>query len=253
MSEIRLKTDAELEKMRQAGKLAAQVLEYVGQYVAPGVSTGYLNRLAEEFTLSHGAVSAPLNYNGFPQSICTSVNQVVCHGIPSDKHILKSGDIINIDITVILDGFHGDTSATYCVGEVSEKARLLVEHTEKAMYKGIKAIKPGAYLSDAGKAIEKYVRKFGYSIVREYGGHGIGRAFHEPPQVFHHYTPENRIVLKKGMIFTIEPMINMGRNWRVTTSREDGWTVTTIDGSLSAQFEHTVAVVDSGVEILTKV
>jgi len=250
---IKIKNSTEIGKMRKAGKLATQLLDYIQPFVKEGVSTLYLNDICEEFTQKHGAISAPLNYNGFPKSICTSINNVVCHGIPSKKDILKNGDIVNIDVTVILDGFHGDTSRTFMIGEVDDKVKSLVTRTENAMYRGIDAVKPGKYLYEVGKTIEKYISKFGYSIVRDYSGHGIGRQFHEDPQVFHHFTLNNKIRLRMGMIFTIEPMINMGESYLVKTSRKDGWTVTTADGSLSAQFEHTILVTNDGAEILTKV
>jgi len=237
--------------MKRAGKLAAQVLDFIETYVEPGISTGKLDKFCHDFIVKNNAIPAPLNYCGFPKSVCTSVNDVVCHGIPSFDHILRSGDIVNIDVTVILDGYHGDTSRTFLVGEVSQQAKKLVKRTEQAMYEGIKAVKPGVFLYEAGRAIEAYIEQFGYGIVQDYGGHGIGKNFHEPPNVFHFYTPENKIKLKKGMTFTIEPMINQGGSPNVITSSEDGWTVKTADGSLSAQFEHTIAVTDSGYEILT--
>ena len=249
---IKIKNAKEIEKMRKAGKLAAELLNYIEPFVKEGISTLYLNNLCEEYTKKHGAISAPLNYNGFPKSICTSINNVVCHGIPSEKDILKDGDIVNIDVTVILNGYHGDTSRTFIIGSVDEKIKSLVRRTEQAMYRGIDAVKSGEYLYKVGKTIEKYISKFGYSIVRDYGGHGIGKVFHEDPHVFHYYSRENRIRLKSGMIFTIEPMINLG-SYKVNTSSVDGWTVTTADGSLSAQFEHTILVTDKGAEILTKV
>ena len=250
---IKIKNTTEIDKMRKSGKLAAQLLDYIEPFVKKGASTLYLNDLCEDFTKKHGAISAPLNYNGFPKSICTSINNVVCHGIPSEKDILKSGDIVNIDVTVILDGFHGDTSRTYMIDKVDDKVKNLVMRTEKAMYRGIDAVKSGKYLYEVGKAIEKYINKFGYSIVQDYTGHGIGRKFHEEPQVFHHFTNDNKIRLEKGMIFTIEPMINMGASHLVDVSQKDGWTVTTTDKSISAQFEHTILVTDNGVEILTKI
>jgi len=249
---IYIKNEYDIKEMRKAGKLAAKLLSYIEPFVKEGVSTLRLNGLCEDFTKKHGAISAPLNYNGFPKSICTSINNVVCHGIPSAKDILKDGDIINIDVTVKLDGYHGDTSRTYLIGNVSEEAKNLVRRTEEAMYRGIKAVKPGKYLYEVGKAIEKYISKFGYSIVRDYVGHGIGKNFHEEPQVYHHYSLSNKIRLQEGMIFTIEPMINMGKSYEVKTSPLDGWTVTTEDGSLSAQFEHTILVTSKGAEILTK-
>jgi len=249
---ICIKNKYDIEMMRKAGKLAAKLLNYISPFVKEGVSTLYLDNLCEEFTKKHGAISAPLNYNGFPKSICTSINNVVCHGIPSEKEILKDGDIINIDVTVKLGGYYGDTSRTYLIGNVSEEAKYLVRRTENAMYRGIKEVKPGKYLYEVGKAIEKYISKFGYSIVRDFVGHGIGKNFHEEPQVYHHYSLRNKIRLQEGMIFTVEPMINMGKSYEVKVSSEDGWTVTTEDGSLSAQFEHTVLVTSKGAEILTK-
>lgn len=250
---IRIKNPMEIEKMRRAGKLAAQLMNHIEPHVKEGVSTLYLNDLCSVYTKLHGAVSAPLNYVGFPKSICTSINNVVCHGIPSEKDVLRNGDIVNLDVTVILDGFHGDTSRTFIIGKVEQSISDFVERSEKAMYMGIDSVKPGKYLYEVGKTIERYIGEFGYSIVRDYTGHGIGEKFHEDPQVFHHFTKANRIRMRKGMIFTIEPMINMGSSYRVNTSRTDGWTVTTSDGSLSAQFEHTILVSHDGAEILTKI
>jgi len=249
---IHIKNKYDIKMMRKAGELAAKLLKYIESFVKEGVSTLYLNDLCEEFTKKHGAISAPLNYNGFSKSICTSINNVVCHGIPSEKEILEDGDILNIDVTVKLDGYYGDTSKTYLIGNVDEEAKYLVRRTENAMYRGIKAVKPGKSLYEVGKAIEKYISKFGYSIVRDFVGHGIGKSFHEDPQVLHYYSLRNKIRIQEGMIFTIEPMINMGKSYEVKVSSEDGWTVTTEDGSLSAQFEHTVLVTSKGVEILTK-
>jgi len=249
---ISIKSEHDLKKMRRAGKLASRLLDYLEPYVSEGTSTLKLNDLAEAFTRKHGAVSAPLNYNGFPKSICTSINNVVCHGIPSEKDNLKSGDIVNVDVTVILDGYYGDTSRTFLIGDVPRDIRNLVKRTKEAMMRGIAAVKPGQYLYEVGRAIENYAAKFGYSIVRDYGGHGIGTGFHEDPQVFHHFTRANRIRLREGMTFTIEPMINLGDSYEVKTSADDGWTVTTADGSVSAQFEHTIAVTAKGAEILTK-
>lgn len=248
---IRTKKPAEIEKMRRAGRLAARVLSTVGEAVAPGVSTGDLDALADRVTREAGATSAPYGYRGFPKHLCTSVNDVVCHGIPSPQQVLREGDIVNADITVKLDGYHGDTSRTFMVGEVSREAELLVRRTESAMYRGIDAVRPGKYLYEVGKAIERYISKFGYSIVRAYSGHGIGRRFHEDPMVLHHYSRANRIRMRPGMTFTIEPMINAGSSYEVEVSSSDGWTARTADGSLSAQFEHTVAVTGDGVEILT--
>lgn len=248
---IIIKNKKDIMKMRKAGRLAAQLLDYITPFVKEGVSTEHLNDLADKFTRKHKAKSAPLNYHGFPKSICTSINNVVCHGIPVPEDILKSGDIVNVDVTVILDGYFGDTSRTFIIGQVDPEVELLVERTYEALQIGIKAVKPGKYLYEVGKAIQKYLKPFGYSTVKDYGGHGIGRAFHEEPHVYHHFTLENKIELKPGMIFTIEPMVNMGKSSEVITSERDGWTVTTADGSLSAQFEHTILVTEDGAEILT--
>ncbi len=249
---INLKTTVEIDKMRKAGKLACQVLDHIEPFVKAGISTQELNDICAKFTLDNNAISAPLNYHGFPKSICTSINNVVCHGIPSKKYILKNGDIINIDVTVIVEGYHGDTSRTYTVGKVDEEIKLLVSRTKTALEKGIATVKPNDPLNNIGKAIEKYISKFDYSIVREYCGHGIGKGFHEDPYVYHFSTKENDTKLKPGMCFTIEPMINMGRADTIT-SNKDGWTVTTKDNKLSAQFEHTILVTESGCEILTKI
>ncbi|MBW2701063.1 MAG: type I methionyl aminopeptidase [Deltaproteobacteria bacterium] len=249
---IIIKSKHEIEKMRKAGRLAAGLLAYVEPFVKKDTSTLRLNDLCEKFTKEHGAISAPLNYHGFPKSICTSINDVVCHGIPSAKAILKDGDIVNVDVTVILDGFHGDTSKTFLIGDVKSETRKLVSSTEEAMIRGINAVKPGEYLYEVGREIEQFIKKLGYSIVTELGGHGIGRGFHEDPMVLHHYSLQNRIKLKEGMTFTIEPMINMGTSSKVVISPDDGWTVRTKDGSLSAQFEHTILVTSDGAEILTK-
>ncbi|MGM0508429.1 MAG: type I methionyl aminopeptidase [Fusobacteriota bacterium] len=249
---INIKNKNEIRGMEKAGKLAAKLLDFLEDHVKEGVSTLKLNDLAEEFTNQNGAISAPLNYGGFPKSICTSINDVVCHGIPSKKDVLTNGDIVNIDVTVKLNGFHGDSSRTYLIGDVEPEVKKLVRRTENAMYRGIEAIKPGKFLSEVGKSIEKYINKFGYSIVRDYTGHGIGKKFHEDPHVFHHDTGKNKVRLKKGMTFTVEPMINMGESYKTVTSKKDGWTVTTADKSISAQFEHTILVTSSGAKILTK-
>jgi methionyl aminopeptidase len=248
---IVIKTPEQIAKMRKVGRLAGDLLDYLTPYIQEGITTLELNNLAENFTQKHGAVSAPLNYNGFPKSICTSINNVVCHGIPSENDVLRNGDIVNIDVTLILDGYHGDTSRTFIIGTVDPKIKRLVEMTEKALYRGINAIKPKVYLSEVGKTIEKFLKKDGYGIVESYCGHGIGEKFHEEPNVFHKYSPLNKIKLQPGMIFTVEPMVNLGRSGNVNTSSRDGWTVTTTDGKPSAQFEHTVLVTDSGFEILT--
>ena len=237
--------------MRIVGKLAAEVLEMIEEFVKPGVSTGELDRICHDFiTKEQNAIPAPLNYNGFPKSICTSVNHVICHGIPSDQKILKSGDIINIDITVIKDEFHGDTSKMFLVGKTPEHAKRLVRVTQECLYKAIALVRPGATLGDLGSVIQQHGEAHNYSIVREYCGHGIGRVFHEAPQVLHYGRPNEGIEIKEGMTFTIEPMLNAGTR-HTKLSRQDGWTVTTKDRRLSAQWEHTLAVTDIGCEILT--
>lgn len=250
---ILIKTPEQIDGIRTSSKLAAATLKYTTSFIKPGVSTEELNKKAHEYILAHHAIPAPLNYNGFPKSLCTSINDVVCHGIPSKKEILKEGDIINLDVTTILNGYYGDTSATYPVGKVSKETQLLIDRTRSAMDLAIKSVKAGKYLNDCvGRVIEDYVTKFGYSVVRDLGGHGVGLKFHEDPFVFHHYTPQNHILLKEGMIFTIEPMINASKNWHVYMDADDGWTIRTDDGSLSAQFEHTILVTPHGSEILTK-
>lgn len=246
---IVLLSSRELEKMRRAGRMAAELLSYLEPMVRPGVSTLELNDAAEEWTRSRGAKSAPLGYHGFPKSICTSVNEVVCHGIPHAKQILKDGDIINIDVTPILDGYHGDTSKTYFVGEPSPLARRLVEVTEECLRRGISAVKPGARIGDIGAAIQEYAEAQGFSVVRDFVGHGVNRIFHTAPQIPHYGTYGKGKKLRPGMVFTIEPMINEG-TWEVEVM-EDKWTALTKDRKLSAQFEHTVAVTPNGVEVLT--
>lgn len=249
--EIHLKSPAEIDRMRVAGRLAAEVLEMIGEYVQPGVSTGELDRICHRHIVDkQDAIPAPLNYKGFPKAICTSVNHVVCHGIPSDGKILKSGDIINIDITVIKDGFHGDTSKMFLVGKAKEHARRLVRVTRECLFKGIEAARPGNRLGDIGHVIQQHGEANHYGIVREYCGHGIGRGFHEDPQVLHYGAPGTGVELRPGMTFTIEPMLNAGsRHTRL--SSKDGWTVTTRDRRLSAQWEHTIAILDDGCEVLT--
>jgi methionyl aminopeptidase len=243
------KSPDEIAKMRIAGRLAADVLEMIGQYVSPGVTTDELDAICHDYIVKvQDAVPAPLNYRGFPKSICTSVNHQVCHGIPSNKR-LKNGDIVNVDITVIKDGYHGDTSKMFYVGEPSILARRLVKITQQAMRLGISQIRPGATLGDVGHAIQRYVEAQGCSVVREYCGHGIGREFHEEPQVLHYGKPGEGLVLEPGMCFTVEPMVNAGK--RFIKLLPDGWTVVTKDRSLSAQWEHTVLVTPQGHEILT--
>ncbi|NDJ18494.1 type I methionyl aminopeptidase [Myxacorys almedinensis] len=246
---ITLLSRREIEKMRRAGQLAAQLLQHLDQFVAPGVSTLELNDEAERWTQAHGAKSAPLGYKGFPKSICTSVNEVVCHGIPNAKQILRDGDIINIDVTLIVDGYHGDTSKMYFVGEPLAIARRLVEVTDKCRQLGIEQVKPGARLGDIGAAIQDYAESQGFSVVRDFVGHGISNIFHTAPQVAHYGTYGTGKKLRPGMVFTIEPMINEG-TYEVEVLK-DKWTAVTKDRQLSAQCEHTIAVTDSGYEILT--
>ena len=246
---IILKTPAEIEKMRVAGQLAAEVLEMIEPYVVPGVTTEKLDQICHDYIVKkQGAIPAPLNYKGFPKSICTSVNHQVCHGIPGPKK-LKNGDIVNIDITVIKDGYHGDTSKMFLVGEAPIRAKRLVRLTQECMYLGIRQVRPGGHLGDVGHAIQKHAESNGYSVVQEFCGHGIGRGFHEEPQVLHYGKSGDGITLQPGMIFTIEPMINLGK--RYVKILPDGWTAVTKDHSLSAQWEHTVLVTDDGYEILT--
>ena len=253
MSEIvTLHEQDDFEKMRKAGHLAASVLDFIQPYVKPGITTDELNVLCHEKICDCNAIPAPLNYRGFPKSICTSVNDVVCHGIPSSAS-LRDGDIINIDTTVILDGWHGDSSRMYWVGSPSIKAKRLTEATYKSLLAGIEAVKPGGFISDIGKAIEKCINDYGYSIVREFCAHGLGKEFHCAPNIVHFAEDIPRsqdIEMKPGMFFTIEPMINTGKQ-HVKLSKKDGWTVTTKDMSLSAQFEHSLAVTEDGYEIFT--
>ncbi|MEF3075335.1 type I methionyl aminopeptidase [Methylobacter sp. Wu1] len=246
---IIIKTESEIEKMRIAGRLAAEVLEMIAPYVVPGVTTDQLDKICHDYIVDvQKAIPAPLNYHGFPKSICTSINHQVCHGIPSEKK-LKSGDIVNIDITVIKDDYHGDTSKMFCVGEVSQHARRLVNATREAMFLGIEQVKPGATLGDIGHAIQKHAEANHFSVVREFCGHGIGKKFHEDPQVLHYGKAGTGETLQAGMILTIEPMLNLGK--RHVKVLADGWTAVTKDRSLSAQWEHTILVTATGYEILT--
>ncbi|WP_279250626.1 type I methionyl aminopeptidase [Candidatus Marimicrobium litorale] len=246
-----IKTAEELEKMRIVGRLTAEVLEMIAPRVEVGITTGELDKICHDYiTATQHAIPAPLNYHGFPRSICTSINDVVCHGIPSDAKKLKNGDIVNIDVTVIKDGFHGDSSIMVQVGDVPPHATRLIEVTQECLYKGINEVKPGATLGDIGYVIQKHAEKNYYSVVREYCGHGIGKVFHEEPQVLHYGQRDSGMVLEPGMTFTIEPMINAGRR-QTRLNKSDGWTVTTRDGRLSAQWEHTLAVTQDGCEILT--
>jgi methionyl aminopeptidase len=248
---VTIKTSQELEKMRVAGRLAAEVLEMIAPQVVPGITTGELDRICHDYIVNvQSAIPAPLNYNGFPKSICTSINEVVCHGIPSDKKVLKQGDIVNIDITVIKDGYHGDTSQMFAIGAVAPHAERLMAITRECLYRGIEQVRPGATLGDIGHVIQQHAEKNYYSVVREYCGHGIGTVFHEEPQVLHYGSRGKGMELKQGMTFTIEPMLNAGRR-DVKLNRKDGWTVTTRDGRLSAQWEHTLAVTETGCEVFT--
>ena len=248
---VSIKSPEELEKMRVAGRLAAQVLEMITPHVEVGISTGELDRICHDYIVGElDSVPAPLNYNGFPKSICTSLNDVVCHGIPNDKKLLKSGDILNIDITVIRDGYHGDTSKMFCLGKTTPHAERLIHITQECLYRGIEVVKPGATLGDIGHVIQQHAEKNYFSVVREYCGHGIGTIFHEDPQVLHYGRQGTGMPLEEGMTFTIEPMLNAGRR-HVKLNKKDGWTVTTRDGRLSAQWEHTLAVTANGCEVLT--
>jgi methionyl aminopeptidase len=246
---ISIKSAREIELMRKTCQLAARTLNYIEAYIKPGISTEEINQLCHEYIIKHGAIPAPLNYHGFPKSVCTSLNEVICHGIPSSKDILKDGDILNVDVTTILDGFHGDTNRTFFVGEVKPEIKKLVEVTYQCMMKGIEVVRPGARLGDIGHAIQTLAEANGYSVVREYCGHGIGREFHEDPQVLHYGKAGSGVMLKQGMTFTVEPMINLGKRHCVLL--DDGWTVITQDKKWSAQFEHTILVTDTGFEILT--
>lgn len=252
---IKIKNAAEIEKMRKAGRLAAEVLEYIDPFVKAGVTTEALNQLCHDYMVDvQNTIPATLNYHGFTKSICTSVNEVVCHGIPSKNVRLKDGDILNIDVTVIKDGYHGDTSKMFMIGEVSPQDARLCRITQEAMYQAIKKVRPGMKLGEIGTTIEKFIKKSSnanqrFSIVRDYCGHGIGKSFHEEPQVVH-YKNSDQTILREGMCFTIEPMINAGRHASYV-DQKDGWTVYTQDGKNSAQWEHTILVTKTGVEILT--
>lgn len=247
---IKIYTEKDFEGLRKAGKLAREVLDFIEPYVEVGVSTLYLNDLCHNFIVEHGAIPAPLNYEGFPKSTCISVNHVVCHGIPSANKILKSGDILNIDITVILDGYYGDTSRMYFAGKPSIEAKRLCDVTKEALNIGIQQAKPGNTIGDIGYAIEQYVKPFHYSLVRDFCGHGTGKIFHDEPNVPHFGRRGEGPIIKEGMVFTIEPMVNVG-SWQVNVSKFDGWTTTTKDKSLSAQYEHTLGITSTGCEIFT--
>ncbi len=251
---VNLKSPQDIEKMRIAGRLASEVLDFITPHVKPGITTGELDKLCHDYMVNEqGTVPAPLNYtppghSPYPKSVCTSVNHQVCHGIPGDK-VLKAGDIVNIDVTVIKEGYHGDTSRMFYVGDPSIQAKRLCQITYEAMWRGISKVKPGAFLGDVGNTIQIFAEENGYSVVREFCGHGIGKKFHEEPQVLHYGRAGTGVKLAPGMIFTIEPMINAGR--REIRSLADGWTIVTRDHSLSAQWEHTILVTESGFEVLT--
>lgn len=246
---IHIKSSREIELMRKTSALATSTLEMIEEHICPGVSTEEINKICHDFIEKNGAYPSPLNYHGFPKSVCTSLNEVICHGIPSDKMILKNGDILNIDVTTYLNKFHGDTNKTFFVGNVSPEVKKLVEVTYNCMREGIKAVKPGGRIGDIGAVIQEMAHDHGYSVVEEYCGHGIGREFHEEPQVVHVGEKGKGPEMRPGMTFTIEPMINLGsRHCKVLS---DDWTVVTKDGKWSAQFEHTILVTETGHEILT--
>lgn len=245
---IKIHTEADFEGMRKAGRLAAETLDYIVPYVKPGVTTEALDKLCHDFIVDHGAYPSPLNYRGFPKSICTSINHVVCHGIPGDKR-LKDGDVMNIDVTVTLDGWFGDTSRMFILGKPTVKGSKLVDATFEAMWAGIRVVKPGATTGDIGHAIQTYAEAQRYSVVRDFCGHGLGRVFHDMPNILHYGNPGEGYVLKEGMFFTIEPMINAGRY--DVKILGDGWTAVTRDKSLSAQFEHSIGVTSDGYEVFT--
>ena len=250
-SQKMIKTSEQIEKMRLAGKLASEVLEMITPLVKPGISTGELDEICHEFIVhKQGSIPANVGYRGYEKTICSSLNQVVCHGIPDFKRILKDGDILNIDVTVKKDGWHGDTSKMFLVGKTQPHNERLVRVTQECLYQGIEQVKPGAYLGDIGNAIQIHAEKNHYSVVEDYCGHGIGQIYHEDPQVLHYGKPGTGIQLKQGMCFTIEPMINLGTKY--TKALSDGWTVETKDGRNSAQWEHTLIVTSNGYEVLTK-
>lgn len=243
-----IKTQEDIDGIRASGEITVGALDLIGAYIKPGVSTESLNKIIHDYTIEQGGIPAPLNYHGFPKSICTSINEVICHGIPSEKRILKDGDIINVDVTTILKGYYADASRMYLVGEVSPKAKKLVQVAKECLMKGLEAVKPYEPVNNIGDAIAEYATAEGYSIVRDFGGHGVGNEFHEPPFVFHFKTIEKSEIMEPGMVFTIEPMINEGIYKARVLS--DDWTAVTTDGKLSAQWEHTLVVTEDGYEIL---
>jgi methionyl aminopeptidase len=247
---VLIKSEEQIAGVRRSSKLAAELLYYMGGFVKPGISTEELDKICRKYVEERGAVSATLGYKGYPKSVCISLNNVVCHGIPSPDSILADGDIVNIDVTPILDGYFGDTNFTFLCGEVSEARKRLVQTAKEALAKGIEQVKPGNYLSNIGFKIQKLVEKRGFSVVRDYTGHGVGVEFHEAPTVLHYGRPNRGIKMLPGMIFTIEPMVNAG-TYEVVLDRKDGWTVYTRDGRDSAQFEHTILVTEDGCEVMT--
>ncbi len=252
MSEIIIKNAEQIEGIRKSSQLAGNTLKFISDYVKEGVNTLYLDTLIEKYIRDNGAIPAPLNYHGFPKSCCISLNDVICHGIPDEKTILKKGDILNVDVTTILDGYYGDTSTMFTIGEITNQASTLIEDTEHALYLGIEQVKPGNYFGNIGFTIGRFAKAKKYGVVYEFCGHGIGMDFHEEPQVEHISQRNSGEIMEAGMIFTIEPMINMGKA-RAVIDKNDGWTARTIDHKLSAQFEHTILVTEDGYEILTDV
>jgi methionyl aminopeptidase len=246
---VYIKSEEQIEGIRRAGELVGRTLKMLGEMVKPGIKTEEINRACHEYTLGHGAIPAPLNYNGFPKSVCVSVNEVVCHGIPGN-YVLQDGDLVNIDVTSILNGYYADSNFTFYCGAVDEVSKKLTEVTFESLVKGIEQIFPDNHLSNIGFKIQKHAEKRGYSVVRDYTGHGVGLEFHEPPTVLHYGRPNRGVKLMPGMVFTVEPMINLG-GWETVLDKKDGWTVRTKDGRRSAQFEHSCLVTQNGVEILT--
>jgi methionyl aminopeptidase len=252
MSKIIIKKPEQIAGIRKSSQLAGNTLKYISDYVKEGVSTFYLDKLIEQYIRDNGAIPAPLNYHGFPKSCCISLNEVICHGIPDKKTILKEGDILNIDVTTILDGYYGDTSSMFTMGDVSEEANRLVKNTKRALSLGIEQVRPGNFFGNIGFKISQFAKSKKYGVVYEFCGHGIGLEFHEEPQVEHIAARNSGLKMKEGMIFTIEPMINLGKA-RAIVDEFDGWTARTIDNKLSAQFEHTILVTKDGYDILTDV
>ena len=246
---ITVKTDRQVEGIRKSCRLTREILDMVAERIGPGISTNQINEWVHEYTVSRGAVPAPLNYNGFPKSVCTSLNEVICHGIPDDT-VLKDGDIVNVDVTTILDGYYGDSGRMFLIGNPSEEARRLVRVSRECLYLGIEQVRPGNDISEIGNVIEKHAQSHGYSVVRDYGGHGIGLLFHEEPHIHHYASKKRGIIMVPNMVFTIEPMINAGRPG--SRLLVDNWTAVTADGKLSAQWEHTVRVTASGAEVMTE-